>query len=193
MAGQMERADTHCNHTQESLASRNAYLERQYSQRTSGSGGDLARDSGGSDPAQCPLLHAESAPAELQGQRRGSGFSAAEYELHRASGGGGGGGGLAEMADMDEAAELEDAESRLDANGQPEAWWLTDSMQARVPALQAFTLLRCCETPAGLSGAAAGLMTCRRMGHTAALWLIVPHLLSVRHFHGRWRGCVLQH
>lgn len=116
---------------QESLASRNAYLERQYSQRTSGSGGsDLARDSGGSAPAQCPLLHAESAPAELQGHRRGSGFSAAECELHRASGGGGG--SLAGAADMDEATELEDAESRLDANGQPDAWWLTDSMQARL-------------------------------------------------------------
>ena len=122
---------------QESLASRNAYLERQYSQRSS-AGGDLARDSGGSDPAQCPLLHAESAPAELQGQRRGSGFSAAEFELHRASGGGGGGGSLTDAADMDESAELEDAESRLDANGQPEAWWLTDSMQAR---LQSVTYL----------------------------------------------------
>lgn len=122
---------------QESLASRNAYLERQYLQRTSGggggSGGDLARDFGGSGPAQCPLLHAESAPAELQGQRRGSGFSAAELELHRASGDGGG--SLADAADMQEAAEIEDAESRLDANGQPEAWWLTGSMQVIFPAL----------------------------------------------------------
>lgn len=106
---------------QESLASRNAYLEQQYLLRSSGGSGGGRRDSGAGGTGPGPIAQATSAPAELPCRRRGSGLSDCHGQAAAVA---------VEAAEAAEAAGSDDYDFRLDTNGQPEAWWLTDRMQA---------------------------------------------------------------